>query len=505
VIAPGLAPPPAAPALQAPVYRSPGERVLTVRVAVLVLAWMLTLLQLTGGNWGEVAAMASFAIAGVLAFLADRRYLGALLVLCIPALGLADTTLTPDGSQGFSLVFPDAVTFVVLGGVQVTSALVTLVAGFSRVLLEALRRPSTFRGVCPPLVVLAYAVAVIPALLSGLEGQAAGLNRWSVGVRAMLALGGFFWGVVLVRSSRAEPEVHAQQLLRVVLAGSGLAVVGLLRGTYLFVLVGLAGGALVYFVSRRRGLAAALTGTLAVASVVVLTLTTAAEIAFALLCVALTGPGMRRARRFLVRAAVLGAGVTSLGLLWAVEKYSRNAVFVATTRDQGLMGYAYFKLMGDRGPIWVSALSQVLSGPYVIVPAGRPLRPAGIFTNVFYTWEYGAHNAVLELVRNTGVVAGAAGVGVMVLAIWSAARLLVDTHSRAMRALGAGFLGVAIMGVTTGNFPVLDVGFFMWAMGGWLAALRLAELDAAAELERDAGADAAPPLAPLPGRLLARA
>ncbi|HET7233297.1 MAG TPA: hypothetical protein VFJ16_25015 [Longimicrobium sp.] len=478
------------------VSRSPGALLLQVRTAVLVLAWVLTLLQLAGGDSGELAALASFPIAAALAFLADRRYLGAMLVLCIPALGLPDTVApggaAADGAGGFIIAFPDAVTFVVLGGVQVTSVLVILAAGFGRVMLEVLRRPSTFRGVCPPLAVLAYAAALIPALMCALQGQANGLNRWSVGVRGLLAVGGFFWGVVMVRQSRGTPSDYARQVLRVVLVGSFLAVIGILRGTYFFLLVGMTGGAFAHYLSRRRGLPATLTGAVVVGSVFVATLTTLGEVAFALLCMMLNGPGMRRLRRFLVRAGVATAGIMSLGLLWAVMRFSQMASFTANSRDQGLLAYAYFKLMGDRGPLWVSALEQILAGPYVIVPAGRPLHPQGIYARL-YSWEFGAHNTVLELLINNGMVAGAAGVALIGLAIWSAARLLIDTQDRGLRAVAAGFLGVGVVGVTTGSFPVYDVGFFLWSLGGILAALHAAEL---ARREAELASAGTPPAAP---------
>jgi hypothetical protein len=360
---------------------------------------------------------------------------------------------------------------MMVAGVQVTSGLVILVAGFARVMLEVLRRPATFRGVCPPLAVLGYAAALVPALMCGLEGQAEGLNRWSVGFRGMLAVGGFFWGVVVVRQSRGTPAEYAQQMLRVVMVGSGLALIGLLRGTYFFLLVGLAGGAFAYYLSRRRGLAATLTGALVLGSVLIATLTTLGEVAFAMLCWSLTGPGMRRIRKYVIRVGVGTALVGSGAMLWAVLRFSENAEFTAMSREQGLLAYGYFKLMGDRGPLWVSALQQILAGPYIIVPAGRPLRPQGIYASL-YTWEFGSHNSVLELLINNGMLAGAAGIALIALCIWQSARLVTETEHRGTRAVACGFLGVAVVGVSTGSFPVYDVGFFLWAMGGILAAMR---------------------------------
>jgi hypothetical protein len=478
-----------------------------LRLFTLALAgsWVLVLAQLGGGVPGELAATVALPLAGALAAAADPRYLGALLTLCLPTLGVVARGSEQIGGHPLDLffTFPDAVWFVSMGGVELSAPLVVLLGGGARVGWEALRGGGRLRGAVPPLLLWAFLLALGPALLGALQGQALGLNRWSQGVRAMLALGGFFWGVAVARAPGTRPRATAARLLRIGSVASALLLAGVLRNMFLFLAVGLAAGALVHHLRRRRPLEAGLAGAVTAMALAVFTLTTAAAASFALACTALAAPRLRTLRGWLVRGAVLAACAASAALVWAVLALRERTAFELAGRDEGLLVYGLFKLMGDRGPLWLAAAGQVLDGPHLVVPAGRPLFPEDFhYGELVYAWEFGAHNAVLELLRNVGLLSGAAGLALMLAALWSAARVLVRTREPALRALAAGFLGVAAAGVTAGNFPVTDVGFFLWGLGGILAGLHWRERREAREgAAGDASGEDLPPTADAGGRM----
>ncbi|HEX6041335.1 hypothetical protein [Longimicrobium sp.] len=454
-----------------------GHPLLRVSNLSAALSVVLVLLQLRGGTVGEVAALLAVPVSAAAVFAADRRYLPTVLLLALPSLG----TLSGRDAHGLvstataPFVFPEATTFVALAGVELTAPLAILAAAFARVVLELLRGGRVFRGVLPWWLLPLFLVSFLPVLAGGLQGQALGYNRWSQGPRAMLAVAGFLWGIVVVR--RAGPEGVARltrQLTAVVSLAALLLMVRFLHGMMVFLAVGFIGGVLPGLVARRRFLEAGLCALSVAVAALSMTLTTFAEVVLAIGCVVLAAPGFRAAGRMLVRAGVFAACVMSGLLIWAVMQMQGKTALEMVTRDEGLMAYAVFKLMGDRGPLWLAAVEQITGGPYLVVPAGRPLRPQSFdYGGLVYTWEFGAHNTVLELVRNVGVVGGVAALVLMGFAITAAVRLLLSTPSSALRGLAAGFLGVAIVGITTGNFPVYDVGFFLWAVGGMLAGARL--------------------------------
>jgi hypothetical protein len=458
---------------------------------------VLMLLQLRGGQLGEVAALVALPILAVGTFLADRRYLPSILVLCFPSAGV----LVSPHAGVFS--FPEVVSRVVLAGVEVPGTLMVLASAFARVCVELLMGGRAFRGVLPRPLILIYLLALGPAFLGALMAQGMGMNQWSVGMRCMLALGGLFWGVLVARNARGNPRRLVRQLCTVVVVAAALLVVRFLSDMFAFLVMGMAGGLIPFLVTRRRLFEAGILIVAALAGALALTLTTAAQVVVGLGCVLLASTTSPGTRRWIVRTTIAAGLVVSGGLIWLVSQLQGKTLLeVATTRDDGIVAYATVKLLGDRGPLWLAALQQISDGPYWIVPAGRPLRPENFnFGYLVYIWEFGAHNAFLELIRHVGLLAGAVGVGMIVYGFVVVVRVLAETRDPALRGLAGGVLGIALPGVTTGNFPVTDIGFFLWAAAGMVAATHLAmkAAEAAPAVE-----PARPPSARRPVAALAR-
>jgi hypothetical protein len=463
---------------------SPGQPALVVRVphtrhAVLVVAAGCAALQAAGGVAGMAAAAIALPLAFTLGWAADRRYLAALVLLCLPALGL---TSGGGGVQpGFLPVIPlPATVHVDAFGGGLTTPLLAVAGAFLRVGVEILAVPGAARPVLPrwmgPLVV----VAVVLILIGAAQGRMLGLNRWSEGVRSLFALSGLLWGFLLVRHARSAASGITDHIVTMATLGAVLFLIGLLRGHFLFLLVGLAAGLIPDALMRGARGAFWLFVAVAAAGLVGFTLTTAATVLITAAALALSTVQVGVARRILLRTSLVVGLAASVFLVWAVLMWRSGRVLELTAeaaQSQGFAHWALFKLMQDRGPLWIGAMDQIMSGPYIIVPAGRPLT-LGMLGSFFPDlWEFGAHNAALELLRNTGLVAGGIGLLFMGLALVRCAGVLMYAEELRIRGLAAAVLGISLAGITTGNFPVEEVGFFLWALAGVVIGLSACRAD----------------------------
>jgi hypothetical protein len=459
-----------------PVEAGAGE--LRLRHLALAAALLIVLIQLAGGeDLGAAAAMLGLGLAFPLAFLTDWRYLPTLVLLSLPALGVV--TEGEAGSGGLlslaGIHFPGAVPYVFLGGVQFGVPLVVILAGFARVVLALVTRGWRSGNASARWLLVLLLIGLIPALLGGLQGQAMGMNRWSFGIRGMLAIGGVFWGAMLVARAEVERQVLVGQLTRIVAVGAALALFGVIRGHFLFLVIGLSAGC-VFHLLRTRSIALIPTMLVSLFAPLVATLTVAAQVLFAWLALAIASRRIRFARRLLVRLSIAGAIVASAGMIALVVAMSYDVGIVAG-EDAGLLSFVMFKLLGDRGPLWLAAIAQIMAGPHLIMPAGRPLLPENFLflRGGLDVWEHGAHNTVLELVRNVGLIAGPIALLVMVNTLVRVGQVLINSSDPALLGLAAGILAVAIPGITTGNYPIEDVGFFLWGVAGMVLSLSLME------------------------------
>jgi hypothetical protein len=427
---------------------------------------LLATLQLFGGHAGEAAAAAGVIAALAIGWFANHRYLPAALILCFPALGISGAS------------FPDAVQFAAFAGVGLPAPLGLMVGAGMRSLAEFVRPGPSVRRWPSRVAGVLFGLALLVAALGALQGRSMGLNAWSEGVRSVLAVGGLFWGFMIVRGAGASAVADLPRtLVRITVAGALLYAVTLMRGHLLFVLMGLSAGLLAYFARERRVVAFLLTAAVAGAGLVMYSLTTAAIVLLTIGCLLLARLPAGVLRRFVVRTAVLATALLSAAVILAVLRHGERLALELTVhaaRSEGIVQFALFKLMSDRGSLWLAAVQQIISGPHVIVPAGRPLYPL-LGAHAGLEWLSGPHNSILQLLRNTGVVAAASVLILVLTALVRTGRILASTRNSLTRCFAASFIGVAISGMTTGDFPVSDVGFFLWSLAGMVTALHAYE------------------------------
>lgn len=429
-------------------------------------------MQFVGGDIGRAGAATGFTLATVGAFWGNSRHLWLIVLLCFPALGLGTARIgnnTPVLEDVWAWI-PTPVIAIGAAGGDWHAPLGVMLGALGRVVADSARQ--RVAPAMPSWATVLFLAALVPATLGAVEGQALGLEGWSQGLRGILALGGLFWGALIaVRKPMGAPDPF-ERALRIGLVGGGLLLCGLLRGHFLFIAIGMLAAALPQFSRPFRPVALLIAASAVSVAMFSLTLTTAAAamVAIAVVLVAKKTPYRQR------RAAVVGVVTLTLalsaGTVYAVyvtrSQFSSNT---HTSNKDDLGNYVLLKIFEDRGPLWLAALDQVTSPPWIVVPAGRPLAPTTMTSlQPVEAWAFGAHNASLELLRNVGWVSGVAGIVLMIWSILMAAKTVAYHPSPVTQAVAAGFVGTAVAGLTTGNFPIQDVGFFVWTLGGFAVA-----------------------------------
>ena len=127
-----------------------------------------------------------------------------------------------------------------------------------------------------------------------------------------------------------------------------------------------------------------------------------------------------------------------------------------------------FKTFIDRLPFWVAAFEQILEGPYIFTPSGRPFYIDMVYYGKNYEWTVGSHNVILETIRNSGFIVGGFILLVFFIAIRNNTILIFNSKDKILKTLSASMIITAVIGSTVGDFPAdMIVGFFLWSILGF--------------------------------------
>jgi hypothetical protein len=105
-------------------------------------------------------------------------------------------------------------------------------------------------------------------------------------------------------------------------------------------------------------------------------------------------------RYFLLSISVISPFI----FIYIGNKLGINVGYVDLNSNSDFSSRLAQKILFDRYPFWVSAFYQLIDGPFFFVHSGRPLLVNGL--NSQFEWTVGAHNVVLEVLRNTGIFVG---------------------------------------------------------------------------------------------------
>jgi hypothetical protein len=127
-----------------------------------------------------------------------------------------------------------------------------------------------------------------------------------------------------------------------------------------------------------------------------------------------------------------------------------------------LSGFARFKLLGDRKPIWDSSWNFIQSSNFFYSLPGSVLEVYFDFTNKIVDWPEGSHNIILELSRNVSLFAA---LFFFITIFINFINIHKKIKSKINLIILFCFLNVYIFYGLTGNSLVYDgVGFLFWLM-----------------------------------------
>jgi O-antigen ligase len=130
-----------------------------------------------------------------------------------------------------------------------------------------------------------------------------------------------------------------------------------------------------------------------------------------------------------------------------------------------IQGYAEFKLLGDRKPVWDASWDAIMASP-AIMPAGSVMSVYFAFLGRTLDWPEGSHNIFLEIGRQIGLVGMVSLTAIMCTMLYRTGRRARDIDELVLFYC---FLAIYTVFGITGNSLVYDgVGAFYWLLVGQL-------------------------------------
>ena len=347
-----------------------------------------------------------------------------------------------------------------------------------RVLQERINRPSTFVRKADWWLLNLWVIALVPACILFVLSYQLRYDNWTRGMRFFLLASSYFYGLILIRNWRGNALKELTNRFAVfvclMLTLMNLAVYWSHHG-FLFVALGVGFG--LHWMAAGSQAERFLGVVLVVLSVryaISSTLTIFASAIFVLVgwLITLLRRNSTIPRQLVKVMGVLTIGVSFLFSIIVVEFSARAGIesesYVSTDGD-GLGNRLVSKTFQDRLSLWRPAYAQVVSGPYLFVPSGRPLTVKEFGVD---DWVVGAHNVPLEVLRNSGFFIGPVVLALYALALVRLVDVIAGARSGVLGCLAAGLFGLCAVGIPTGDFPAdMTVGFFIWAMIGATSAL----------------------------------
>ena len=355
----------------------------------------------------------------------------------------------------------------------------TVVCGFIclRVFLEKIICPETYKAKFLQILFSLWIAAFIPVLIGFYLGYQVRDPNWTRGLRWLMISGSYFYGYILAKRwpKGGNSLILVSIFLPLVFIMLLLMNLGVYWSHHGFLFLGLGGAFSIYFMQNRLFVNRILGMFLFCLSVwyTIRGSLTSMGITFLSIFLFYLGSNKRkvtlairhRILKFVGVIAILGIlffsfGIGFLGYHPDFKPSLSHGSYVGTFAQR-----VEAKALSDRLPFWHPALRQIIAGPHFIVSFYRPLLLGT--PGLPEKWWVGAHNVVLETLRINGLFAGIIMLIILFLALKNNILVLIKSADSVLKALAAGVLGVAVVGMITGDFPAdMTVGFWIWSLAG---------------------------------------
>lgn len=316
--------------------------------------------------------------------------------------------------------------------------------------------------------VLCLAGGFVNSVFSLIEGN----FLWAKGLKAVLTVGCFFYGLLLAQRSKFSDDMRlVGKSLWLVLVPGILITLHLFWSHLGFWLVSIA-SILVFMKLRVKNAALYRLSALAYLPVSVGSTLTLVLISFSSFALAALASSKRKLFKNLAIKSVifilflgptisLGTGfiTNSLGLF-------QDEVIASDDSLGSLNDRIIYKFTADRMPIWSKAYQQIIEGDFLFPTSGRSLDI--IYLEKEMEWTFGAHNTYLEILRNNGIFFGS----ILLIIMYS---ILTMAFKKRTKHTPISLLFAISMSVTAGIGMLLNefivaetLGAIFWASSGVL-------------------------------------
>ncbi len=373
-----------------------------------------------------------------------------------------------------------------------------LVAGFSvnlptlasvfvalRVISEVIFSPATFKFNSIRLLLILWLATLIPATLLFFYSYSFQYDNWTRGYRFINTAGSFFYGIVIYKKlgEYSENSIQKHFILLSVIALVFLNI-NFFWSHLVFLIIGLS-CALSYYMLRASGLRSKMVGLamigLSLNIIINSTITILIIGAVSFMLVFLSNSNMMDPK-FKENVGIKYTGYLLLALslsfpfivVFIAKILGIETLGISSSIDDSVLERIIAKAFYDRFNFWVAAINQITSGPYFIVPSGRPLILEGLLGSS--EWIYGSHNIVLEVYRNSGIFVGSTTMLIFIYALGVNVMILAKSQNNIRKSISSALIAVGVAGMAVADFPAdITVGIFLWSLAGLFCAIEFSQ------------------------------
>ena len=372
-----------------------------------------------------------------------------------------------------------------------------LVAAFVtiRVVVEIIFHPLTFKYKVPKWIIFFWLIAFIPVTINLYLGSFERNPNWTNGMRFLMIIGCYFYGYILAKNFPiTQYRILNKIFVPLIIIMLTLHFFGFWWMHLGFLFLGLAGAFSIYYIRYHSSIIGLVLLFLTILISIQGSFTTLMIGFFSIFLSFISNKKyIRFGNNFVLRSHkqkyfskfffksyvfLVISTILLFSFVVAWVGYPMDYEFIATSRSGffgSLIERLETKIFHDRVYFWSGSLRQILSNPYIIVPSGQGIE---VGANAWLgEWVNGAHNSFLELLRVQGVIVGSILILLLLRAIKVNFIVLYRGAHPIVLCLSSAVLSIAIVGMTTSDFPITEtVGFFLWSFAGLAHGLFLKHL-----------------------------
>ena len=342
----------------------------------------------------------------------------------------------------------------------------------ARVVYEFIYHPKTFRNKVSSKLIYTWLLLLIPSIILFYYSYTLQNSNWTRGFRFFLISSCYFYGFILEKNYKYSSE----NILKIFFPFITVILVFMnfnLFWSHLgFLFLAISSAFSIYFLFQKKSKIIGLLLLLLSLNFMLKSTITILIICF----ISLLGSFLINSKRGFFKELILRVGFKTLipasliftfGIIYIGYYFNISGVTLANLTDS-LDKRFLFKAFVDRFPFWIAAFEQILEGPYIYTPSGRPFYIDTIYYGSNFEWTLGAHNVILETIRNTGLLVGIYILLIFFVAVINNLTLIFKSNDKVLKTLSSSMVITAVIGGTIGDFPAdMIVGFFLWSILGF--------------------------------------